>query len=99
MEKLISGIEHIKQYFSGLGASTLNWVSIVIGHCIFLPTALALLTGLSDVTPGLDIVILVQALLMTMFIRSIVSRDSLGTILHGLGWCGQSLLLPMVVFR
>lgn len=89
----------INGYFQGLGTNTLNWVSIIVGHCVFLPTSLALLTGLSDITPNLDIVILVQAMLMTMFIRSIVTRDSIGTVLHGLGWFGQSLLLAMVIFK
>jgi hypothetical protein len=99
MDNIQQWVDVVKTYFNNLGSNTLQWIGIIIGHCVFLPTALALLTGLSDITPSLDIVILVQAMLMTMFIRSIVVRDNIATVLHGLGWFGQSLLLAMVVFK
>lgn len=89
----------VQEKFAGIGSNTLNWISIIIGHCIFLPSGLALLTGLTDRTPGLDIVILVQAMLMLSFIRSVATRDSIAAVLHGLGWFGQSLMLAMIVFK
>jgi hypothetical protein len=89
----------VKTKCAGIGTDTLNWISIIIGHCIFLPSGLALLTGLTDRTPGLDIVILVQAVLMLSFVRSVIIKDSIGAVLHGLGWFSQSLLLAMIVFK
>jgi hypothetical protein len=89
----------VQQRFAQIGSDTLTWVGIIIGHCIFLPSGLALLTGLTDRTPGLDIVILVQALLMVSFIRSVIVKDGVASVLHGLGWFGQSLLLALIVFK
>lgn len=92
-------IELVKTKMAGIGNDTLNWVSIILGHCVFLPSSLAILTGLTDRTPGLDIVILVQAALMLSFIRSVAIKDGVASVLHGLGWFGQSLLLGMIVFK
>jgi hypothetical protein len=89
----------ISSKLAGVGTDTLNWISIIIGHSVFIPSALAILTGLTDRTPGLDIVILVQAALMLSFIRSVIVKDGIGSVLHGLGWFSQSLLLGMIVFK
>lgn len=89
----------IQARFSGVGINTLGWISTIIGHCIFVPSSLAILTGLTDRTPGLDIVVLVQAMLLIGFIRSILVRDNIASVLHGLGWFGQSLLLALIVFK
>jgi hypothetical protein len=91
--------ETISSKLTGIGTDTLNWISIIIGHSVFIPSALAILTGLTDRTPGLDIVILVQAALMISFIRSVIIKDGIGSVLHGLGWFSQSLLLAMIVFK
>lgn len=91
--------ETISNKLTGIGIDTLNWIGIIIGHSVFIPSALAILTGLTDRTPGLDIVILVQAALMISFIRSVIIKDSIGSVLHGLGWFSQSLLLAMIVFK
>jgi len=57
------------------------------------------LTGLTDRTPGVDVVILVQALLLISFARSVLIKDSVATITHGLGFFLQALLLAMLVFK
>ena len=92
-------VKKVQDKFSGIGSDTLSWTATVLGHCIFLPSALALLTGLTDRTPSLDIVLIVQAMLMLGFIRSILIRDTVASVLHGLGWFGQSLLLALIVFK
>jgi len=91
--------ETISGKLAGVGTDTLNWIGIIIGHSVFIPSALAILTGLTDRTPGLDIVILVQAALMLSFIRSVIVKDGISAVLHGLGWFSQSLLLAMIVFK
>ena len=96
MEKFI---KLVQEKMAGIGTNTLNWIGIIIGHCVFLPSGLALLTGLTDRTPSLDIVILVQAMLMLSFIRSVIVRDGIASVIHGLGWFGQSMLLAMIVFK
>jgi hypothetical protein len=84
---------------TNMGADTLNWIAIIIGHSIFIPTILALMTGLTDRTPGVDVVILVQAFLLASFARSVLIKDGIASITHGLGWFIQGLLLSMIVFK
>lgn len=89
----------IKDKLAGIGSDTLNLIMIIIGHCVFLPVTLAILTGLTDRGPSLDTVVLVQTMLMISFIRGIVNKDAMATVIHGLGWFGQGLLLAMIVFK
>lgn len=90
---------NIGDKLAGIGSDTLNLIMILIGHCVFLPVTLAILTGLTDRGPSLDTVVLVQTMLLISFIRSIVNKDAVATVIHGLGWFGQGLLLAMIVFK
>lgn len=81
------------------GTNTLNWLSILVGHSVFVPTSLALLTALTDKTPSIDIIILVQGFLLLSFFRTVVSRDQVGMVLHALGWFVNALLLGLIVFK
>ena len=92
-------VDSIGTNITNMGADTLNWIAIILGHSIFIPTILALMTGLTDRTPGADVVILVQALLLASFARSVLIKDSVASITHGLGWFIQGLLLSMIVFK
>ena len=92
-------VDSIGNNITNIGADTLNWIAIILGHSIFIPTILALMTGLTDRTPGVDVVILVQALLLASFARSVLIKDSVATITHGIGWFTQGLLLSMIVFK
>lgn len=84
---------------TSIGANTLNVIMIVVGYCVFLPAQLALLTGLTDHTPSLDSVALVQLMLLLSFGRSILNKDTVASTIHALGWFGQSLLLAMILFK
>lgn len=79
--------------------NTLNWGSIIIGQFVFIPSLLALLTALTDNTPSIDIVILVQLLLILSFIRGIVSRDTVALVLHSLGWFVNAGIMFLILFK
>lgn len=79
--------------------NTLNWLSILIGHSVFIPTALALLAEMTDKTPSIDIILLVQGFLILSFFRSVVAKDTVAMVLHALGWFVQATLLGMIVFK
>ena len=82
-----------------LPGSTLNWCGIILGHSVFIPTMLALLTALSDRTPSVDIVIFVQAFLFLTFLRSIATKDTIALLLNTTGWFIQVVLLSLIVFK
>jgi len=82
-----------------IGINTLTWLSILVGHSVFIPSCLALLTEMTDKTPSIDIIILVQVGLLLSFFRSVASKDMVAIVLHALGWFTQAMLLALVVFK
>jgi hypothetical protein len=60
---------------------------------------LALLSGLSDRTPSLDVVLFLWAGLALLFLRSIVLKDVLNIITIGTGFIVQAALMALVLFK
>jgi hypothetical protein len=60
---------------------------------------LALMTGLSDRPPSLDLVLFVWSALVLMFLRAIVLRDNLNIITIGLGFIVQAAMMALVLFK
>ena len=60
---------------------------------------LALLTGLSDRTPGLDIVLFIWAGLLLLFGRAIVLKDTLNIVTIGVGFIIQAVIMAVILFK
>ena len=82
-----------------ISAETLQWLAAVVLHCATIPTLLALMTGLSDRTPNLDMVLFTWAGLVLLFARAVVLRDSLNTVTIGVGFVVQAVLMAMILFK
>jgi hypothetical protein len=82
-----------------ISAETLQWLASVVLHCATIPTLLALMTGLSDRTPNLDMVLFTWAGLVLLFARAIVLKDSLNTVTIGLGFVVQAGCMAMILFK
>lgn len=82
-----------------VSADTLGWLAVILIHCATIPTLLALLTGLSDNVPNLDIVLFMWAGLVLLFGRAVVLRDTLNVITIGLGFIVQATIMAMILFK
>ena len=82
-----------------LSADTLGWLAVILIHCATIPTLLALLTGLSDNVPNLDIVLFMWAGLVLLFVRSVVMKDTLNIITIGVGFIVQAVVMAMILFK
>jgi hypothetical protein len=82
-----------------ISADTLGWLAVILIHCATIPTLLALLTGLSDNVPNLDIVLFMWAGLVLLFVRSVVLRDTLNIITIGTGFIVQATVMAMILFK
>lgn len=82
-----------------ISADTLGWLAVILIHCATIPTLLALLTGLSDNVPNLDIVLFMWAGLVLLFIRSVVLKDTLNIITIGTGFIVQAVIMAMILFK
>lgn len=79
-------------------ADMCEWLSIVILHAATIPTLLAVMSGLSDRMPPVDIVIFVWAALLLLFVRSTILRNTLNTITVGVGFIIQAILMALTFF-
>ena len=89
----------LDQHLPKVSADTLGWLAVVVIHCATIPTLLALLTGLSDSVPNLDIVLFMWAGLILLFFRAVVLKDMLNIITIGLGFTLQAVIMAMILFK
>lgn len=89
----------IKENLYKISADTLGWLAAILVHCATIPTLLALLTGLSDNVPNLDVVLFAWAGLVLLFGRAVVLKDTLNIVTIGVGFIVQAVLLAMILFK
>lgn len=90
---------YIRDSFRKISADTLGWLAAIVIHCATVPTLLALMTGLSDRTPSLDIVLFMWAGLVLLFLRAVVLKDMLNIITVGAGFMVQAVLMALILFK
>jgi hypothetical protein len=70
----------LNEHLHTISADTLGWLAAIVIHCATLPSLLALLTGLSDHTPSIDVVLFMWTGLVLLFARAVVLKDALNII-------------------
>ena len=91
--------DFLTNHLSKISADTLGWLAAIVLHCATVPSLLALMTGLSDHVPSLDVVAFLWAGLILLFLRAIVLKDTLNIITIGLGFIVQASLMALILFR
>ena len=91
--------DFLTNHLSKISADTLGWLAAVVLHCATVPSLLALMTGLSDRVPSLDVVAFLWAGLVMLFLRAIVLKDTLNIITIGVGFIVQAGLMALILFR
>jgi hypothetical protein len=100
LDELLNSVRTwLEQHLPKVSAETLGWLAVVIIHCATIPTLLALLTGLSDTVPNLDIVLFMWTGLMLLFARAVVLKDMLNIVTIGLGFIAQAVIMAMILFK
>jgi len=85
--------------FTKLSAETLGWLAPIVIHCATVPTLIALLTGLSDRTPSIEIVLFVWAGLVLLFGRAIILKDTFNIVTIGSGFIVQAVIMALILFK
>jgi hypothetical protein len=91
--------EFLSNSLATLSADTLGWLAAIVLHCATLPSFLALMTGLSDRTPGLDMILFLWGGLVLLFLRAVVLRDMLNIITIGFGFILQAGFMALILFK
>ena len=100
LDELVSGLKiWLEQHLPKVSAETLEWLAVILIHSATIPTLVALMTGLSDNVPNLDIVLFMWAGLVLLFFRAVVLRNLLNIITIGLGFITQATIMAMILFK
>jgi len=91
--------DYITNSLARLSADTLGWLAAIVLHCATLPSFLALMTGLSDRTPSLDIILFLWSGLVLLFMRAVVLKDMLNIITIGFGFILQAGFMALILFK
>jgi hypothetical protein len=89
----------INDWLPRISAETLAWLAPIVLHCATVPALLALMTGLSDRTPSLDIILFIWAGLSLLFVRAVVLKDALNVITIGAGFIVQAVMMALIFFK
>jgi hypothetical protein len=99
MEFLNSVQVFVSQHLKRLTADTLLWIAAIVLHCSTVPSVLALMAGITDRPPNIDVVMFIWVALVLLFARAIVLKDQLNVVTIGCGFIAQAVLLAFIVFR
>jgi hypothetical protein len=94
-----SSVKWLQEHLPQLSAETLGWLAAIVFHAATIPTLLALMTGLSDRTPSLDIVLFLWTGLVLLFMRAVVLKDVLNIVTVGTGFILQAVMMALILFK
>ena len=90
---------NIRENIGQLSAETLGWIGVILVHLATIPTLVAVLTGLTEKMPPVDIVLLMWMGLFMFFVKSVISKDLLNIITIGFGFFVQAVLMALIIFK
>jgi len=92
-------VEFIKTRFSKISAETLGWLANIALHAATIPSMLALMTGITDKTPNVDVILMLWSALGLLFFRAVLLKDLLNIVTIGCGFMFQAMILVLIFFK
>ena len=89
----------LKEQLVTVSADTLGWLAVILIHLSTVPTLIAILTGLTEKTPPVDLVLFAWAGLFLFFVKAAISKDILNIVTIGLGFVIQAGLMALILFK
>jgi hypothetical protein len=91
--------DFVQNKFSQVSAETLGWMAVIVLHASTLPSLLAVMSGLTDRLPGVDLVLLVWTGLTLLFVKATVQKDMLNIVTIGFGFIIQAVIMALIFFK
>jgi len=92
-------VKNIKEHAPHVSAETMGWVAVILLHLATIPTLLAVLTGLTEKMPPVDLVLFAWSGLFCFFIKAAIQKDFLNIVTIGFGFFVQAGLMSMIIFK
>lgn len=80
-------------------ADTIYWIAVIIIHAATIPTLLAVMSGLTEKMPSIDLVLFTWAGLSLMFIRATILKDMLNIVTIGFGFIIHATIMALILFK
>lgn len=95
--------DSVKRFFekniARFSAETLGWMAILFLHSATVPALLALMAGLTDNPPPVDVVLMVWAGLLLLFTKAAIQKDMLNIFTIGIGFVVQAVFMILIFFK
>lgn len=100
---MIQNINQLKDFFKSkighISAETFGWIAVLVLHASTIPSLLAVMSGLTDRLPGVDLVLLVWTGLALLFVKAAVQKDMLNLVTIGFGFIVQAVMMALIFFK
>jgi hypothetical protein len=84
---------------SKISSEAVGWISVLILHAATIPTLLAVMSGLTDSMPPVDIVLMIWTALTLLFVKAAVQKDMLNLVTIALGFIVQAVMMGLIFFK
>jgi hypothetical protein len=91
--------ETVSSVISKVSVETFGWLGIVVLHSATIPSLLAVMNGLTDIMPPVDMVLLIWTGLFLLFVKAAVQKDMLNLVTIGFGFVIQAVMMALIFFR
>jgi hypothetical protein len=91
--------QQLSEMMSVVSTEMLGWLAILMLHAATVPSLLAVMSGLSNQLPAVDLILMVWSALVLLFIKASVQKDILNMVTIGIGFFGQAVMMALIFFR
>ena len=91
--------EVVKTAITKVSTETFGWIAVILLHAATIPSLMAVMSGLTDRMPPVDLVLLVWSGLTMLFIKAAVQKDMLNVVTIGLGFILQAVMIALIFFK
>jgi len=92
-------VKNVKEHAPQVSAETMGWVAVILLHLATVPTLLAVLTGLTEKMPPVDLVLFAWSGLFCFFVKAAIQKDFLNIVTIGFGFFVQACLMATIIFK
>ena len=92
-------VDWLAVHLAPISSETLAWLAVVFIHAATIPSLIAVLTGLGDGMPTVDMVLLTWLGLVCLFAQAAVQKNMLQIITISGGFMVQSVLMALIFFK
>jgi hypothetical protein len=100
---MINNITKFKDFVSTkisvISAETFGWLAAIVLHAATIPSLLAIMSGLTDRLPSVDLVLLVWTGLFLLFVKAAIQKDMLNIVTIGVGFILQAVMMALIFFK